>query len=76
MIQFSRANGGTGEITLTEIKSTFFDVHPGGGLKEPQAQQQNALLVNLNSIVVAMQTYVLEAMKQGMESGVLDLPTR
>merc|ERR1712228_155944 len=75
MIQWSMKNGNTDEITWKQIKEVFFDLPepvPGEQLKQPQAKQQNMLLVNLNALAVAMQRYFLESLKDGMENRGLD----
>lgn len=75
LIQYSMANGNTDQITWKQIKQVFFDLPaptPGQQLKQPQAKQQNMLLVNLNALAVAMQTYFLQSMKEGIENRGLD----
>lgn len=64
-------------ITLKETQKLFFDLYPEVSSQEQKPQNpnhapfQSKLLVNINSVIVNMQLYVLESIRNGLKSGQL-----
>lgn len=67
--------GNSKTITLQETQKLFFDLYQVVGSQEQKPQNpnhapfQSKLLVNINSVVVNMQLYVLESIRNGLKSG-------